>query len=38
MEQLAALDVEPRDQDSAAKSLTALKNESAEEKLARKKV
>jgi hypothetical protein len=34
MEQLAALDIEPGDQDSAAKSLAALKNELAEEKLA----
>lgn len=34
MEQLATLGVELGDQDSAAKSLTALKNELAEEKLA----
>jgi hypothetical protein len=34
MEQLTALDVEPGDQDSTAKSLTTLKNELAKEKLA----
>jgi hypothetical protein len=34
MEQLAALGVEPGDQDSTAKSLIALKSELAEEKLA----
>jgi peptidoglycan hydrolase CwlO-like protein len=34
MEQLAALGVKPRDQDSTAKSIVALKNELSEEKLA----
>jgi hypothetical protein len=37
MEQLAALNIEPGDQDSAAKSLTTLKNELAEEKLTQEK-
>jgi peptidoglycan hydrolase CwlO-like protein len=34
MEQLAALGVKPRDQDSTAKSIVSLKNELFEEKLA----
>jgi hypothetical protein len=38
MEKLVALGVESRDQDSTAKSLNALKNEMAKEKLARLKV
>jgi chromosome segregation ATPase len=37
MEQLVALGIESGDQDSTAKSLVALKNELAEEKLAREK-
>jgi chromosome segregation ATPase len=37
MEQLTILSVEPRDQDSAAKSLTALKSELEEEKAAQEK-
>jgi hypothetical protein len=37
MEKLVALGVESRDQDSTAKSLNALKNEMAKEKLARLK-
>jgi chromosome segregation ATPase len=37
MEQLTILSVKPRDQDSAAKSLTALKSELEEEKAAREK-
>jgi peptidoglycan hydrolase CwlO-like protein len=36
-DQLASLGVEPGDQDSATKSLTSLKNELAEERLAREK-
>jgi hypothetical protein len=38
MEQLLALSVKPGDQDSAAKSLVALKTKLAEEKDAREKV
>jgi hypothetical protein len=37
MEQLTPLGVEPGEQDSAVKSLVALKNELAEEKLAQEK-
>jgi hypothetical protein len=37
MEQLTTLGVEPRDQDSAAKSLATLKNEVAKEKLTQEK-
>jgi septal ring factor EnvC (AmiA/AmiB activator) len=37
MEQLAAIDVEPRDQDSTAKSIATLKKELVEEKLAQEK-
>jgi predicted nucleic acid-binding Zn-ribbon protein len=37
MEQLVALGIESGDHDSTAKSLAALKNELAEEKLAREK-
>jgi peptidoglycan hydrolase CwlO-like protein len=37
MDQFVALGIEPGDQDSAAKSITTLKNELAEEKLAREK-
>jgi septal ring factor EnvC (AmiA/AmiB activator) len=37
MEQLAALDVKPGDQDSAAKSLSTLKNELAREQLTQEK-
>jgi hypothetical protein len=37
MEQLTTLGVKPRDQDTTAKSLTALKNELAKEKLAQEK-
>jgi chromosome segregation ATPase len=37
MEQLTILSVEPRDQDSAAKSLTTLKSELEEEKAAQEK-
>jgi hypothetical protein len=37
MDQLAALGVEPRDQDSVTKSIAALKNELADDKLAQEK-
>jgi hypothetical protein len=36
MEQLMALDVEPRDKDSAARYLASLKSKLADEKAARK--